>query len=108
MVKTMVYSFCNSIDSKWFVLLGSIFMKESPRWLMQVGRDDEAIKNLTWFRQLPEDDEYIIYEVNQVKQSIEEQNKKSDWESWIHSTKFFQQQTCLASFIDNHDHLRCL
>ena len=76
MVKTMVYSFCNSIDSKWFVLLGSIFMKESPRWLMQVGRDDEAIKNLTWFRQLPEDDEYIIYEVNQVKQSIEEQKQK--------------------------------
>lgn len=57
-------------------LLGSIFMKESPRWLMQVGRDDEAIKNLTWFRQLPEDDEYIIYEVNQVKQSIEEQKQK--------------------------------
>ncbi|KAK6863469.1 putative quinate permease [Candida tropicalis] len=38
--------------------------------------DDEAIKNLTWFRQLPEDDEYIIYEVNQVKQSIEEQKQK--------------------------------
>lgn len=57
-------------------LLGSIFMKESPRWLMQVGRYDEAIKNLTWFRQLPEDDEYIVYEVNQVKESIEEQKQK--------------------------------
>ncbi|EMG50060.1 hypothetical protein G210_4921 [Candida maltosa Xu316] len=55
---------------------GSFFMKESPRWLMQVGRYDEAIKNLTWLRQLPEDDEYIIYEVNQVKQSIEEQKQK--------------------------------
>ena len=51
-------------------------MKESPRWLMQVGRYDEAIKNLTWFRQLPEDDEYIVYEVNQVKESIEEQKQK--------------------------------
>ncbi|CAI5756075.1 unnamed protein product [Candida verbasci] len=56
--------------------LGSIFMKESPRWLMQVGRDDDAIKNLTWFRQLPEDHEYIIYEVNQVKESIEEQKNR--------------------------------
>lgn len=57
-------------------LLGGIFMKESPRWLFQVGRYDEAIKNLTWFRQLPEDDEYIIYEVNQVKESIEAQKAR--------------------------------
>ena len=64
-------------------------MKESPRWLMQVGRYDEAIKNLTWFRQLPEDDEYIVYEVNQVKESIEEQNRKSGLESWIHFMKCF-------------------
>ncbi|KAF6066591.1 Sugar (and other) transporter family protein [Candida albicans] len=56
--------------------LTRIFSKESPRWLMQVGRYDEAIKNLTWFRQLPEDDEYIVYEVNQVKESIEEQKQK--------------------------------
>ncbi|KAI5957135.1 qutD [Candida jiufengensis] len=57
-------------------LIGSIFMKESPRWLMQVGRYEEAVKNLTWLRQLPETDEYIIYEINQCKESIEEQKAK--------------------------------
>ncbi|KAI3404175.2 qutD [Candida oxycetoniae] len=57
-------------------LIGSLFMKESPRWLMQVGRDQEAIKNLCWFRQLPESDEYIIYEVNQCKESIDKQRQE--------------------------------
>ncbi|RLV92353.1 Quinate permease [Spathaspora sp. JA1] len=83
-----VDSHISSSKKQWFIpfaiqlipsglfLLGSIFMKESPRWLFQVGRYDEAIKNLTWFRQLPEDNEYIIYEVNQVKESIELQKQK--------------------------------
>ncbi|KAI5962700.1 qutD [Candida pseudojiufengensis] len=57
-------------------LLGGLFMKESPRWLIQVGRYEEAIKNLTWLRNLPESDEYIIYEVNQCKESVEEQRQK--------------------------------
>lgn len=54
-------------------LAGSIIMKESPRWLFSVNRHDKAIDNLKWFRKLSEDDEYIIYEVNQVKESIEYQ-----------------------------------
>ncbi|PVH20869.1 hypothetical protein CXQ85_004379 [Candidozyma haemuli] len=54
-------------------LAGSIIMKESPRWLFSVNRHDEATNNLTWFRNLKENDEYIIYEVNQVKESIEYQ-----------------------------------
>lgn len=54
-------------------LAGSVIMKESPRWLFSVNRHDQAINNLTWFRNLNEDDEYIVYEVNQVKESIEYQ-----------------------------------
>lgn len=54
-------------------LIGSVIMKESPRWLFSVNKHDEAINNLSWFRNLREDDEYIVYEVNQVKESIEYQ-----------------------------------
>lgn len=57
-------------------LAGSIIMRESPRWLFSVGRHDEAIKNLTWFRDLPEDNDYLIFEVNQVKESIDSQRAK--------------------------------
>lgn len=57
-------------------LFGSIIMKESPRWLFSVNRDDEALANLTWIRNLPDSSEYIIYEVNQVKGSIDSQRAK--------------------------------
>lgn len=56
-------------------LAGSILMKESPRWLFSVNRDDKALKNLVWFRNLPIEDEYVIFEVNQVKESIDYQRK---------------------------------
>lgn len=55
-------------------LVGSLLMRESPRWLFSVGKYDRAVSNLTWFRNLSEDDEYLIFEVNQVKESIEYQN----------------------------------
>lgn len=57
-------------------LLGSILMRESPRWLFSVNRDEKALDNLLWFRNLPESDEYIIFEVNQVKESIDSQRAK--------------------------------
>lgn len=63
-------------------LVGSIFMKESPRWLFQVGRYEQAMKNLTWFRNLSADHEYIIYEVKQVEESIETQRAKVGLGMW--------------------------
>lgn len=54
-------------------LLGSIIMKESPRWLFSVNRHEEAIKNLTWLRDLPADNEYIVYEISQIEESLEYQ-----------------------------------
>lgn len=70
-------------------LIGSICMKESPRWLFQVGRYEEAIKNLTWLRNLPEDHEYIIYEVNQVKESIDMQRQKIGLGLWDPAREVF-------------------
>ncbi|KAK6203084.1 uncharacterized protein RJT21DRAFT_83882 [Scheffersomyces amazonensis] len=75
-------------------LLGSCIMKESPRWLFQVNRHEAAIRNLVWLRKLPENNEYIVYEVNQIKESIEYQRVKVGLGLWdpfkqvfVHDTK---------------------
>lgn len=63
-------------------LAGSVIMKESPRWLFSANKYEKAIENLKWFRNLDEDDEYFIYEVNQVKESIEYQKANTGLGIW--------------------------
>ncbi|CUS20859.1 LAQU0S01e16226g1_1 [Lachancea quebecensis] len=55
-------------------LVGSLVMCESPRWLFQMHRDQEAIKNLCFLRNLPDDDGYMVWEINSIRDSIATQN----------------------------------
>jgi hypothetical protein len=41
--------------------------------LFSRGRREEAIKNLCWIRQLPEDDIYMIEEIGAIDSALEEQ-----------------------------------
>ncbi|KAJ4309062.1 hypothetical protein N0V94_009100 [Neodidymelliopsis sp. IMI 364377] len=45
-------------------------LKESPTWLLKRGRDAEALKVYSFFRNLPEDHEYIQQDVQFVKNEI--------------------------------------
>ncbi|PGH23357.1 hypothetical protein AJ80_02610 [Polytolypa hystricis UAMH7299] len=58
------------------LLIGAFFLRESPRWLFQRGRREEAIRNLSWIRQLPEDDVYMVEEINAIEQAFEYQSAK--------------------------------
>ncbi|KAL7816864.1 general substrate transporter [Trichoderma aethiopicum] len=47
--------------------IGIWFMPFSPRWLVKVGRDEEAKKTMAWMRKLPVDDELVQIEYLEIK-----------------------------------------
>ncbi|OOF99891.1 hypothetical protein ASPCADRAFT_393640 [Aspergillus carbonarius ITEM 5010] len=68
-----VIPFAIQLIPSGMLFLGSLWMRESPRWLFLKGRREEAMQNLCWIRQLDEHDIYITEEVATVDQAIEEQ-----------------------------------
>lgn len=47
--------------------IGIWWLPFSPRWLVKKGRDQEAIKTLSYLRKLPEDDERVQLEFLEIK-----------------------------------------
>lgn len=52
------------------LIIAMLFQHESPRWLLEKGRDEQAIKALVWLRNLPADHPYIAYEVDSIRSQI--------------------------------------
>ncbi|KAF7171289.1 hypothetical protein CNMCM5623_003716 [Aspergillus felis] len=71
--KQWIIPFAVQLIPSGFLLIGAVFLKESPRWLFSRGRREDAIKNLCWIRQLPADHIYMIEEIGAVDQALEEQ-----------------------------------
>lgn len=53
------------------LFFGTLWIKESPRWLFSKGRREEALKILCWVRNLESDDIYIVEEVTQIEEELE-------------------------------------
>jgi hypothetical protein len=64
------------------LFMGSFWLHESPRWLMSKGKREQAIKNLCWIRQLPEEDIYIKEELYAIDQNIERQEAAGGLGFW--------------------------
>jgi MFS family permease len=47
------------------------FMIESPRWLASKNRNELALKNLAWVRNLPEDHPYLLREMADIQAGVE-------------------------------------
>lgn len=80
--KQWLIPFAVQLIPSGFLLFGSMFIRESPRWLFGRGRREEAVKNLCWVRQLPADDVYIVEEIAAIDQALEEQKAKIGTGFW--------------------------
>ncbi|KAH0378936.1 quinate permease, partial [Aureobasidium melanogenum] len=55
------------------LLIGSFWLKESPRWLYSKGRREEGLKNLCWIRKLESNDLYVVEEVASIDAALDHQ-----------------------------------
>ncbi|KAI5207147.1 quinate permease [Aureobasidium subglaciale] len=55
------------------LMIGALWLKESPRWLYSKGRREEGLKNLCYIRQLDSNDVYIVEEVASIDAAHEQQ-----------------------------------
>lgn len=68
-----IIPFAIQIIPAGLLFVGSLWIRESPRWLFLKGRRAQAMGNLCWIRQLDEADIYITEEVAAIDQALEEQ-----------------------------------
>ncbi|EKD18019.1 uncharacterized protein L3040_004558 [Drepanopeziza brunnea f. sp. 'multigermtubi'] len=69
------------------LIIAMFFQPESPRWLLQAGRDEEAIKNLIRIRNLPADDAYLLWEVETCKEQLQLEYDSGAHESFMKKLK---------------------
>jgi hypothetical protein len=62
-------------------------IKESPRWLADKGRLDEALANLAWVRKRNIDDPYVVDEFNEICAAIDEEKANTSGTSWKDTAK---------------------
>ncbi|KAG9531345.1 quinate permease, partial [Aureobasidium melanogenum] len=55
------------------LLIGSFWLRESPRWLYSKGRREEGLKNLCWIRKLESNDLYVVEEVASIDAALDHQ-----------------------------------
>ncbi|KAF1914718.1 MFS quinate transporter-like protein [Ampelomyces quisqualis] len=61
----------------------SFFTRESPRWLIKVGRHEEALENLSRLRQLPDDHPYITSEVMDINDQLNREREATMGTTWL-------------------------
>jgi sugar porter (SP) family MFS transporter len=61
----------------------SWFAKESPRWLIKVGRHEEALANLCQLRQLPADHPYVTTEILDINDQLNREREATMGTSWL-------------------------
>jgi hypothetical protein len=61
----------------------SFFAKESPRWLVKVGRHEEALAGLAQLRNLPADHPYITSEIIDINDQLNREREATMGTTWL-------------------------
>ncbi|KAJ5975457.1 hypothetical protein N7481_009164 [Penicillium waksmanii] len=64
------------------MLIGLFFLKESPRWLMKQGRQEEALKSLAYIRNESEASEEVQREIAEIRAAIDEETLATEGVTW--------------------------
>ncbi|CAI7585478.1 unnamed protein product [Penicillium viridicatum] len=64
------------------MLIGLFFLKESPRWLLTKGRQDEALKSLAYIRNESESSEAVQLEFAEISAAIHEESQATEGLTW--------------------------
>ncbi|KAH8797923.1 putative MFS quinate transporter [Xylogone sp. PMI_703] len=65
------------------IFLLSFTQYESPRYLVKIGKDDEALRNMARVRQLPETHPYVYQEVNNIRMQLQEEKEATMGQGWF-------------------------
>ncbi|KAF2849107.1 MFS quinate transporter-like protein [Plenodomus tracheiphilus IPT5] len=65
------------------ILTLSFFAKESPRWLIKVGRHEEALAGLSQLRNLPGDHPYVTSEIIDINDQLNREREATMGTSWL-------------------------
>jgi len=65
------------------IIILSFFNYESPRYLVKIGKDDEATTNLARVRNLPVDHDHVIKEIADIQQQLHEEQEATLGQGWV-------------------------
>ncbi len=75
--KQWIISFAVQLIPGGLLAIGAAFLHESPRWLASRDRNESALKNLAWLRNLPADHPYVQDEFEDICVALEADRSKA-------------------------------
>ncbi|KAH9870002.1 hypothetical protein J1614_006923 [Plenodomus biglobosus] len=69
------------------ILILSLFAKESPRWLIKVGRHEQALAGLSQLRNLPVDHPYVTSEIIDINDQLNREREATMGTTWLGPVK---------------------